>query len=724
MKKRYLVIFVSILLIIIGLFLNEIGPFFMPMKKKKDEVVSGSILVVNEIFCKDSKWKYICKYDGKKYYCVSNKRFCVGDSINGEFLIKFPSYARNRGGFDYRKVLRSKGVFGDIKINVIKKVDKGRNPYYWYCEKFVVLREKMNKFFFNFLNKDVASVIVGLLIGDKSNMDLNVKKDFQNANLVHVIAVSGAHFIYVICLLKFILKKIKNKRLLEIFLIIGILMFMRLTLYTPSVVRAGVMAILKIVSSFVKRDDDIYTNLAFSSLILIIINPYSIFDIGAILSFAGVIGIVCFSDVLMNLYKYYDGVFKNMLDLISVTVSANILIIPIIIYYYHSISFTFIVSNIVVAPFLGVLIIIGFITFIFKFKILILLLNFIGLLFIKSVHVLANLPFSNVVVLCGSFLFVVLCYLFVYCICKKKRFVSFIILVCIIFSECNLFFDDKLHISFIDVGQGDCTFINYKNKNILIDSGGGIKENDYDIGKNVLLPYLINRKVRCLDYIMVSHFDADHCRAFLYIMKYIKIKKALISRQVKNSKMYLEFLKIARDRNIDIIYVEENDLINIGELKIEIYNPNDDVVLENFINNNAILCRISFFDFRILFTGDLEKAAEDKIVFRYKDTDFLNSDIIKVGHHGSNTSTTDDFLELVNPKIALIGCGENNNFGHPNQFVLNKLNDKKVKIYRTDLNGEIIISVDKVNNIVIDVMIDCDYSMVLEGKFSKSRLKY
>ena len=120
----------------------------------------------------------------------------------------------------------------------------------------------------------------------------------------------------------------------------------------------------------------------------------------------------------------------------------------------------------------------------------------------------------------------------------------------------------------------------------------------------------------------------------------------------------------------------------------------------------------------------MEKSAEDKIVFRYKDTDFLNSDIIKVGHHGSNTSPTDEFLELVNPKIALIGCGENNNFGHPNQFVLNKLNDKKVKIYRTDLNGEIIISVDKVNNIVIDVMIDCDYSMVLEGKFSKSRLKY
>ena len=548
-----------------------------------------------------------------------------------------------------------------------------------------------------------------------------VIEKFQNANLLHLIAVSGAHFIYVVGFLEYICKFLKNKRKSQICLIMGILFFMRLTQYTPSVVRAGVMTIMVILSSVFKRKSDIYTNLAVSSLILMINNPYSIFDIGAILSFSGVLGIAYFQDKFKKLYENYDGKLIWIFDSISITVAANIFIIPIMIYYYNTISLTFIIANLVVAPLLGILIILGFITFIFKFKFFIILLNFILNVFFSLVNFMGKLPFSSILICYGSLFFVIGYYCIVYLFIKRKRILICFVLIMMFFSNLSFISRNKLYINFVDVGQGDCMLIRYNGMNFLIDSGGGITSQDYDVGKNTLLPYLIDRKVYKIDYIIVSHFDADHCRAFLHIMKYLKIKNAVISKQFKNSIMYEEFVKIALKKKINLIYVKENDYFVFKDFRIDVYNPNGEAIMENVMNNNAILCMLRFGKINILCTGDLEKIAEEAIITRYGGTNILKADILKVGHHGSITSTSDDFLKLIIPKIALIGCGKNNKFGHPNQFVLDKLNGIGCKIYRTDLNGEISLIIGKDGGIVSDTMIDIDYKKVLKGRKITSR---
>ena len=569
----------------------------------------------------------------------------------------------------------------------------------------------------------MASIIIGILIGDKSGMDGRVIEDFQNANLSHLIAVSGAHFIYVVGFLEYICKFLKNKRKSQVFLIIGILFFMRLTQYTPSVVRAGIMTIMAILSSVFKRKSDIYTNLAISSLVLIIKNPYSIFDIGAILSFSGVLGIAYFQDKFKLIYQNYEGRFLWLLDSISITMAANIFIIPIMVYYYNTISFTFIIANLVVAPLLGVLIILGFITFIFKFKFLIVLLSFILKLFFFLVKFMGKLPFSTVLVCYGSFIFVIAYYFIVYFLIKRKMLLALLTTVVMIIANFNFLPKNKLYINFVDVGQGDCMLIRYNGMNFLIDSGGGISAEDYDVGKNTLLPYLIDRKVYKIDYIIVSHFDADHCRAFLHVMKYIKVKNAIIAKQFKNSRMYSEFLEIANKKKINIIYVKENDHFKFKDFRIDIYNPNDEAIMENVMNNNGILNMLRFSRINILCTGDLEKIAEDAIITRYSNSNVLKADILKVGHHGSITSTSDDFLKLIMPRMALIGCGKNNKFGHPNQFILNKLSAIGCKIYRTDLNGEISICIDE-NAIISDnAMIKVDYEKILKGRMVNSRKK-
>ncbi len=180
---------------------------------------------------------------------------------------------------------------------------------------------------------------------------------------------------------------------------------------------------------------------------------------------------------------------------------------------------------------------------------------------------------------------------------------------------------------------------------------------------------------------------------------------------------------MANKKRINVIYVKENDCFQFNDFRIDIYNPNDEPIMENVMNNNAILNMLRFGKINILCTGDLEKIAEDAIFARYSKSDLLKADILKVGHHGSITSTSDDFLKLIMPKIALIGCGQNNKFGHPNQFILNKLSAIGCKIYRTDLNGEVSISIDKSGVIIEDAMIKVDYKKVLKGRMVNSRKK-
>ena len=234
-------------------------------------------------------------------------------------------------------------------------------------------------------------------------------------------------------------------------------------------------------------------------------------------------------------------------------------------------------------------------------------------------------------------------------------------------------------------------------KTVLID-GGGSTSNEYDIGKNTLLPYLLDRGYTKLDYIIISHFDQDHVGGILSILEEIKVEKIIISKQIENSENYEKFKEIIKHNNIKVIVVNKRDVINIEkDLYINILWPNNsELINENALNNNSIVCKIHYNSFSMLFTGDIEECAEKQILEEYKNNlKALNSNILKVAHHGSKTSSTSDFIETVKPEVALIGVGKNNKFGHPNEEVIKNLKKQNIKTYRTDERGEISIVVNK-----------------------------
>ncbi len=191
-------------------------------------------------------------------------------------------------------------------------------------------------------------------------------------------------------------------------------------------------------------------------------------------------------------------------------------------------------------------------------------------------------------------------------------------------------------------------------------------------------------------------------------MEKLQVEKVIIPKQFEECENYKNFLKIVKDKKIKVHIVELGQKINIEkDIYFDTLWPNSqNIINENAINNNSLVCKINYKDFSCIFTGDIEKVAEEAILQKYKNTNKLKATILKVAHHGSKSSSIQEFLNEVKPKIAIIGVGKNNTFGHPNEAVLKKIEEQRSKIYRTDLNGQITIKVNKKGKIWIEKMLN------------------
>lgn len=456
---------------------------------------------------------------------------------------------------------------------------------------------------------------------------------------------------------------------------------MFLTGATASVVRACIMSILGLMSFLFYRKSDVYNNLAFSSFIILIFNPYTIFDMGFLLSYGGTIGIILFSNKLSKKFPIKNKILNYIKEMFFVCISANIIIIPIIMYNFNTLSLTFFISNVLVSPIMGIVVILGFVQIflsIININLAYLLSIFLNpmleiLIFIADFT--AKLPLSKILIPTPNIIFIIIYYV-IMLFCNKiniKKTIIILSIIIIIFNLLNLLPKD-LRIYFIDVGQGDSTLIlTPKGNSILID-GGGSETGSFDVGEKILLPYLLDRGVTKIDYMMISHFDSDHVGGLFSILENLRVEHVLISKQGKESENYKHFLEISKRKKIKVIYVEAGDRINIEKnMFFEILFPTRNLISENILNNNSIVARLVYKNIKILFTGDIEEIAEKELIKLYSKTNKLRADILKVAHHGSKSSTIASFLKLVNPRISLIGVGATNTFGHPNIGVLERL---------------------------------------------------
>ena len=485
------------------------------------------------------------RYLSNKNSKNSSFKLKYGDKI--EFYLEYekPSTARNYMGFDYSNYLKTKKIFGTVNLKEEDVEIISHDNSNIILRKIYELRNLMKTKIEKLLPKETSGLCLGMLIGETSGIEENMQEDFRDSNLSHILAVSGANVSYIIVSITYIFNKLcLRKRLSKIISIILLILFMLLTGCTSSVNRACIMAILMLIAELLYRKSDVYNNLAISALILLIINPYSLLDIGFQLSYMGTIGIVFLHDKIGNFIKINNKIVKYFFEMIAVTTCANLAIIPIMMFHFNTISLTFYFSNIIVGPILGIVVIIGFIMFFISLiftpisSLIAIVLNLMLKFIIKIAEITANMPFSKITIITPSFFFIIVWYLIIISISYKqkvkifyhknnkliKKIVSCILIIVLIV---NLIIkvDKKLEIHFVDVGQGDaCLIITPLNKKILID-GGGSEFGSFNVGEKTLLPYLLDRRINKLDYIIISHFDSDHVRFYSIFAKRNKSKK-------------------------------------------------------------------------------------------------------------------------------------------------------------------------------------------------------
>lgn len=678
---------------------------YLEIYKDDKSIISATAVVIKGPSEGEYNYKYTVKartgkYKNKKFIVYINKKnkklLEYGDLIEIKGEYSAPEVARNYKGFDYSQYLKTLNIYGTIKVEESKIINKNQlSPILISINN---IKEKMIDNANRNMPKRTANLLLGILIGERDNIQEDIIESFRTANLSHILAVSGAHTSYIILGITYLISKSKTpKRIGYIITIINLLIFIIITGASYSVVRACIMAIVVIGAKICYRKENFFTSICISLIIILIQNPFAINDIGLKLSFMGTAGIVIFNKSITNFFIKLK-IKQKIAEALSVTFSAQLMIMPITILNFNTISLTFFISNILASPLLGIIIIFGFISIFISSilnpisKILFLILHiFLELLILVS-KVTEKIPGSSILVKTPNILFAIVYYILIlffnyFFVIKQnstRRFhkkiikiitiknikngfkvIAVVFLIMLLLTRIVRIINPTLKIYFIDVGQGDSTLIvTPKNKKILIDGGEG--------KTNVLFQYLLDRRINKIDYIIISHFDSDHCNGLIEIIEKMRVENIVMSKQSKESEEYKKILEIIKQKNIKVSSVKAEDKIIIEKnLYTKILNPAEKFEFQD-LNNNAIVAKLVYKNFSMLFTGDIEKA-EENLAKKYKNE--LKSTILKVAHHGSKTSTSEEFLKYVEPQIALIGVGENNKFGHPNQITIEKLKD-------------------------------------------------
>lgn len=533
---------------------------------KNGQKLELTAIVVSNKQEKEYYNRYKVEYEGKYLYISVDKKMNLeyGDKvqIKGEF--QEPQTARNYKGFNYKQYLKTKKIYGTVKVSSVKILEKKcanklmqlSNSIFWK------IKDKIEKTY----SQNISSIILGVMLGFTEQIDENVKQDFSTSNISHVLAVSGMHISYIIVLITSSTQKLLGKRKSKIIASIMLMLYMFITGFSVSVVRASIMGILSCMAFVVYRKSDTLNNISIAILITLINNPYSIISVSFTLTYGGTIGIIYFKSIVEKVIKNikvrnrkWKYVFlriqrkcEKIIEIISVSISAQIVIAPIMILNFNSIGIGFLLTNLLLSMVIGIIVMGGFIQ---------ILLSFIsinaGAAFAKLIEIptyglllISKIDVGNFKVVTPDLYQVILYYLVIFisrdlyfifhlknCNETQKRIKNtiylikyklrpylkrivealvIVFLVGLIISE----IPHDLKIYFIDVGQGDSTLVVTPNdKTILIDGGGSPT---YDVGKNTLIPYLLDRKIKKLDYIIVSHFDEDHVGRDFECIKRIK----------------------------------------------------------------------------------------------------------------------------------------------------------------------------------------------------------
>ena len=670
--KKQLIISLLVLFLTI-IHLNTIDAKYNSIKD--NEFLDVNAVVINK---NRSNKKYVVKLTNNnniKFLVTTKKDLEIGDKVNIRSKVNKAYTNGNPYMFNYKNYLLKNNIYGDIYCRTNPEII-GKSKSLLLKIRKLVLNHIVFKLDSNF-NGEESSVLKSVFTGSNFLSD-----DYTNAvnalGISHVFAISGLHIIilYTIFNKLFGIFKI-NRKLISWISLILIAIYGYAVGLPSSIVRAFIMLVIVELSNQMQIDWFDLNNLTIAAIIILLINPYNLLDVGFIFSFLATFTII-------YLYPRFKKHNKKLYNYFLLSVMVYLILLPIQLRFFNEYTLGFIIGNTIILPIFTVVIQLT--------AIVLLIPNSINYIFVQHIklclrtisYIFTTIDFLGIHstnFMSFSILMIIFYYIIIFTTYNrhyiktlndfnKKTLTNMLLLSLIIPLILNII-NPITTINFVDIGQGDCLLVRQYFKSFMIDTGGSYKSEDKS-GEN-LMEYLHKIGLNNLEYVFLTHFDEDHSKNLININKSYN---PIVFSRINGDKI----LKKKYNQGNVYVSLRNKQNIRIGNVDIKII----DKPISNEENDKSIVYKLYINNISLLITGDISGEYERNIL-----KDDIKSDILKVSHHGSKSSSDSHFLKTVRPKLAVISVGLRNEYGHPHHQTLDRLNKLNIPIKRTDLDGNI-----------------------------------
>lgn len=641
-----------------------------------------------------------------------------GDRLTITGKLRAPRGERNPGEFDYQKYLAAAGIHGIVDISRYEQV---AGPTASSARSASHFLHEMKRRFYQTLHRlhegQAAALIKALLLGERGEISPELKTAFMRGGVIHALAISGLHIGYVGLIFFTLFSLLRfGYRARVIAVIISVFAYGSLVGFQPPIFRASVMMALFLIGRLLQRQTDFLNVTSVAAMVILLVNPQELFQASFQLSLAAILSIVYIYQRLKFLLEksQFFLTFSStrwgswIAGLFLVTVAAQIGTLPITVYYFHLLSISAFLLNLIVIPLVGVIIALGLATLAFSLVSLALAsfyaqANALCLsLLMKIIEKVSTIEFvalnTGAIGLATIGLYYLLLWLGLHLErphYRRALIVSLLLATTVLAGRPLANSRHWLQVIFFDVGQGDAALVRFPDgKHLLIDAGPQSEE--LDAGARFIVPYLERERIHRLDAVVLSHSDNDHIGGMASVLRRVRVGQVIDNGQFQASSICSTYQSIIDSLNLPQRrgYAFQR-LPGFEDCGVFILHPTPRFMATHpdDINNNSIVLKIVYGQRSFLFCGDIGELAESVLV-TYGSA--LWADVLKVPHHGSRTSSSRPWLQLIRPKYAVISLGRDNKFNFPSPTVVKRLQDLGAQIARTDENGAVIFRTDGV----------------------------
>ncbi|MCI0442079.1 DNA internalization-related competence protein ComEC/Rec2 [bacterium] len=620
----------------------------------------------------------------------------VGDVIETYIRFRLPISFRAEGCFNYERYLQKEGihVLGSIKNgNLIRITERGYGFRSWLSSVRLGMIHRLQHGF----SQQDGGILRALWLDDRSGLQRETEQTLIDAGIFHVVAISGFHVTVLLLICFLVLKQVVRFPLAMAFLSVLLLFYLMLLEGRSSIVRS-VLTFLVLSYAVLRHERPAMANvLALSALLQTLWNPFELFDPGFHLTYLSTAAILFVALPICNAIHWPRNIYRIVWSFIVVSPVIQFVLIPYQALIFHRVAFGSLLANLIAIPLSSFLIAAG----VGALPLDVLQSTFAPVIrypvrwFAESAEFFSGVWLKTIP---EPSLSLVLIFYFAICLAlifRKKwkllfaasitAILCFILIVTAKPSQPG----GQLVLHFIDVGQGDSILIQYPDGTAdLVDGGGFWNSQALDTGEAVLMPYLSHLGITKLHRIFLTHAHADHMNGLISLHRYIQSDLFYCTRKPISD---TAFQKLIINTPTRVQGIRAGMKFRQGGVVLKVLAPDDCKYTRKVANDDSLVLQLEYQNRRILLAGDAELQTEESLV---KNNSVTKLDVLKVAHHGSKTSTSKEFLNHFNPRMAVISVGRHNWFGHPHPKVLSELRRHHATILRTDLEGTIRIIID------------------------------